>query len=44
MLQSDDHIANLHFYVLAKMIAALGLMPEHAEDGMSHQKLVVVRC
>ena len=35
LLESDDHIANLHFYVLAKMIAALGLMPEHAEDGMS---------
>ena len=35
LLEGDEHIANLHFYVLAKMVEALGLMPEHAQEGMS---------
>ena len=42
LLESDDYVANLHFYTLARVVNALGLMPEkpgkvgmslHLEDG-----------
>ena len=32
LLENDKHVANLHFYTIAKVILALGLMPENAVD------------
>ena len=32
LLENDKHVANLHFYAIAKVILALGLMPENTGD------------
>ena len=37
LLEHDNHVANLHFYVLAKAVLALGLMPE--QPGVSGYSL-----
>lgn len=36
LLENDEYVANLHFYTIAKVVSALGLMPENpGEGGMS---------